>query len=99
MSLTEDAGDRAMTTIDCPCCEHEHAPSGDSKHDTGERTCEECGFRFVVEVAFKPAYSTRCVTHLWSDWKSERPRDYRDHRYCTLCMADEIRPHVEGTPA
>lgn len=52
-----------MDTIDCPYCGNEHAPVGNHEEDSGERECDGCGFKFIVEVEYSPSYSVTCVEH------------------------------------
>lgn len=52
-----------MNTVDCPRCEHEHDPYGNTEDDSGEWECEKCGFKFEVEVEYEPSYTITCKHH------------------------------------
>lgn len=77
-----------MRSIDCPKCEHEHAPTGCDEQDTGEFTCEQCGFEFLVEVEYEPSYLTTCVTHKWGEIKVHLTGFGNfQGRFCEYCQA------------
>ena len=50
-----------MNTIDCPRCKHEHEPIVSHEEDEGKQECQECGFKFNVEIEYDPDYITSCV--------------------------------------
>lgn len=52
-----------MNEIYCPKCEHAYEPTGDHETDEGETECDECGFKFIVEIEYDPTYDIRCVEH------------------------------------
>ena len=54
-----------MDEIECPkCCLRTDVDSpGEAE---GEWTCEECGFKFIVEVEYEPTYWVTCKTHEYS---------------------------------
>jgi hypothetical protein len=54
--------------IECPKCKAETEPCGSHEDDAGERECDECGFRFVVEIEYDPSYSTSCVEHEYGEF-------------------------------
>lgn len=56
------------STIDCPKCKHEHDACGSHEEDEGKWECEECGFKFEVEIEYDPDYSTSCVEHEFDDY-------------------------------
>lgn len=54
-----------MSDYECPKCGATYEAVGSHEEDSGEHECEDCGFRFVVEIEYEPCYSTRCVVHEW----------------------------------
>ena len=81
-------------TINCPKCEYEHAPSGSHEDDIGERTCDNCGFKFHVEIDYDPDYSTSCVKCEFNeDWKKVIHRGQeRKICHCVNCQAAKFKP-------
>lgn len=80
-----------MSTIDCPKCGNEHEPAGNRFEDSGELSCESCGFRFVVEVDVEPVYLTRCAIHEYADWEVGMDMECR---FCNLCGCCQYRNEV-----
>jgi hypothetical protein len=82
-----------MDTIDCPKCEHEHNPCGSHDEDSGEMECEECGFRFRVEIEYDPSYLTWCVEHEYGEFGMHKARngDLVECRFCVYCQKCELR--------
>lgn len=82
-----------MNTIDCPKCEHEHEPSGSHEDDEGEFECEECGFKFIVEIEYDPDYLTSCIVHEWEDFKrmTIRNGDVVECRFCKHCQVCQLK--------
>jgi DNA-directed RNA polymerase subunit RPC12/RpoP len=52
-------------SIYCPQCGKPHKPLGSHEEDSGEWTCGDCGFRFVVDIEYSPEYYTTCRDHEW----------------------------------
>jgi len=80
--------------IECPRCKHEHEPSGSHEDDKGEHTCDECGFRFDVEIEYEPTYSCSCVVHEYGEWQSRtgssgEPLKCRFCIHCEACQIEE----------
>ena len=82
-----------MDTIECPKCKHEHWTGG--QEDSNEMACEECGFRFVVEMEYVPDYETHCVNHSWSTWQVILSSPQYEFRACALCLEYESREWEE----
>ena len=59
-----------MSDYECPKCRAEHNASGNHDDDAGEQTCDECGYKFIVEIEYDPSYSTRCADHDWKPYTS-----------------------------
>lgn len=51
--------------IICPRCKHEHYSTGSHDDDSGEHECDECEFRFHVELEYEPSFTSLCVDHKW----------------------------------
>jgi transposase-like protein len=81
-----------METIDCPKCEHEHKPSGNHGDDSGEHTCENCGFVFNVVIEYDPSYWTFCLQHEFDDWETRIHQNQPiECRFCIHCKKCEIK--------
>lgn len=50
-----------MSDYECPKCKTEYDACGSHEDDSGEHKCDECGFRFNVEIEYDPSYSASCV--------------------------------------
>jgi len=48
-----------MSDYECPKCKTEYDASGSHKDDSGEYECDECGFKFNVEIGFNGVYKER----------------------------------------
>jgi len=81
-----------MTTIDCPKCEHEHEACGSHEDDSGEWECEECGFKFNVEIEYDPSYITTCVEHEYGhfDMYPDGRGNLVKCRFCVHCQKCEL---------
>ncbi len=74
-------------TINCPKCEYEHDADGCHEDLVGERTCDECGFAFIVEIEYDPSYSTKCVKHEAGDVSDEEALlGYGGTTRCKFCF-------------
>lgn len=73
-----------MDTIDCPRCGQEHDPSGCHEEDSGDMTCEACGFGFVVEIEYSPSYNTSCEKHQYGDVAIHTDGETK-YRACSFC--------------
>lgn len=82
-----------MDTIDCPKCEHEHNPCGSHEDDEGEWECEECGFKFNVEIEYDPSYYTYCIEHEYGEYDMHLSRsgEMVNCRFCIHCQRCEIK--------
>ena len=80
-----------MSDIECPKCGLEHEPSGSHEDDSGEWTCDNCGFVFIVEIEYDPYYIVECKNHEWGDWREWMDYDpqYKTRR-CSLCEAEDV---------
>lgn len=58
-----------MSDYECPKCKTEFEACGSHEDDAGERECDECGFKFRVEIEYDPSYSTSCVKHEYGERK------------------------------
>lgn len=47
--------------FECPKCKCEYEPIGCHEEDSGEHCCDQCCFKFIVEIEYDPTYSTTCV--------------------------------------
>jgi len=83
-------------TIDCPKCNTEHEPTGSHEDDSGEFTCEECGFVMVVEIEYDPVYWTSCVRcEFKDDWKTvEHKGKQIEVCHCVNCGAVKLKDQV-----
>ena len=54
-----------MSDWECPKCKTEYDATGRHDEDSGEQTCDECGFRFSVQIEYEPSYDVNCVEHEW----------------------------------
>lgn len=95
LALTDLLGGR-MNTIDCPKCEHEHQPSGSHDDDHGERTCDACGFTFMVEIEYDPSYCTSCVDHEYGEFGMHATSrgEMVECRFCVHCQHCQLRENV-----
>lgn len=63
-----------MSDYECPKCNAEYNAeynaSGGHDDDAGEQICEECGYKFIVDIEYDPSYSTRCAEHDWTPYTS-----------------------------
>lgn len=77
-----------MSDYECPKCNYQYEATGSYEDDHGEQECENCGFKFIVEVEYDPSYSTRCVTHEYSQPRVIKrfPRSV-SARFCIRCQA------------
>lgn len=81
-----------MDTIDCPQREHEHTPVGSHDEDSGEMECEECGFKFIVQIDYDPSYYTSCVEHEYGPSETRASRgELVECRFCIHCQKCELR--------
>lgn len=81
--------------IECPKCKHEHEPNGNHEDDAGEWTCDECGFKFLVEIEYEPTYSTECKEHDFGAWGNVTGYPSWRRRECTMCetaQLEEVEP-------
>lgn len=87
-----------MDTIDCPKCEHEHEPTGSHEDDVGEMVCENCGFKFLVEIEYEPSYFTHCVTHEYGEFglHTTRAGELVECRFCKHCQMCQLREQAEN---
>lgn len=81
-----------MDTIDCPKCKHEHTPSGSHEDDAGEMECEECGFKFDVEIEYDPCYSTSCIEHEYGAYQEVKKYKSIFARFCVHCGRCDLKP-------
>lgn len=56
-----------MDEIECPKCGLLTDADSSPEEERGERTCEQCGFQFIVEVEYDPVYWTTCKTHEYQE--------------------------------
>lgn len=69
--------------IECPKCEYCHEPDGIREVDSWRRTCDGCGFEFLVEVERETRHYTSCIKHEWGEVRNEgTSRPYRTCKYC-----------------
>ena len=71
---------------ECPKCKAEYVAAGNDE-DAGEHICEECGYKFIVEIEYDPSYSTRCAEH---DWKPYRSGFGFVGQQCSVCSTLEF---------
>ena len=72
-----------MSDYECPKCKCEYDATGSREDDAGEHECDECGFRFIVEIEYDPSYDTRCVEHDFSKPLENHP----GYMACVYCWA------------
>lgn len=68
-----------MSDYECPKCGATYEAVGSHEEDSGEHECEDCGFRFIVEIECEPCYTTRCVVH---EWKRDGGHTFRQCEHC-----------------
>ena len=56
-----------MSDYECPKCKHEFDACGNHEEDEGEQECDECGFKFEVEIEYTPHYDVWCVVHEYGE--------------------------------
>ena len=81
-----------MSDYECPKCKTEYEASGSHEEDSGERTCDECGFQFVVEIEYDPSYYVYCVECEFGEYEHrETSRGAGEFRFCKHCGACEMK--------
>lgn len=83
-----------MSDFDCPKCGAEHDACGNHEEDHGERECDQCGFKFFVEIEYDPSYSVTCVQH---EWVFERCGNNCQGNRCKYCSTIESSSLVFDT--
>ena len=87
-----------MSDISCPKCGCEHEPLDAPDDNACEWECEQCGFRFVVEVEIEPIYTVTCKVHNWGEWR-DTVYEVDRWRVCLICAAMETRSNDERDKA
>jgi len=79
--------------IECPKCKEAIEPYGNHEEDAGEHECDDCGFKFIVEIDYEPSYSERCVEHKFGEFKTVKDRCGCNcvARYCEYCGSCELK--------
>ena len=76
--------------IECPKCKYEHETEGIHEEDSGEWSCDNCEFKFTVEIEYDPIYTSTCIEHEWGEWETKHNTSYgpitiRNCKYCYEC--------------
>jgi len=79
-----------MCDYECPKCKTEYNATGSHEDDEGERECDECGFKFIVEVEYDPTYDTHCVEHQYGEVETFHDGfRFRRCEHCGKCEAEK----------
>jgi len=79
-----------MSDYECPRCKTEYCASGSHDDDSREHECEECEFRFRVNIEYEPSYDTSCVTHHFGEPKRVNGSLAQFCVYCGAINPDSV---------
>lgn len=85
-----------MSDYECPKCGATYEAVGSHEEDAGEHECEDCGFKFIVEIEYEPCYSTRCVVHEWVELERGSVFTFWQCEHCGAVDSDSVVDHRAG---